>query len=156
MFTRRHTQLTIEDGSTLSMRVPAGEGDFNADNFAEGNAEALRLLDRGGYLGHVKGDDLQQTGSFNLYLPAEAMTSTLRTQIMDAVNKTGAWTAAVSLNPVTQGVWLCRMIVRWDDGHGNTASMTFPRCRLTATITEGSPTWTMQINFTNDGAPVRT
>lgn len=156
MFTRRHTQLTIEDGGTLSMRVPAGEGDFTVDNLQEGNAEALRLLARGVYLTHVKGDDVEQAGSFNIYLPAEAMTSTVRTQIMDAVRKTGAWAAAVSLNPGNQDVWLCRLIIRWDDGHGNIASVTLPKCRLNVSLTEGSPTWTMQVSFTNNGAPIFT
>ena len=155
-FTYRHLTVTFLDGAALTMVAPGGPGDVSIDGLEEGNSEAVAVRERGSFVGMIEGDDIEQSFSVTVNVPAQTLTSGAQNRILDVVNKTGAWAAATTVDPFA-AKWAVKVQLDFDDGAGNTGQMVLPCARLSASFSEsaGEPS-TFSISGTNYQIPTRT
>jgi hypothetical protein len=152
-WTRRHVTVEITDsGGTYSVIVPSGEGDVSIDGFEEGNATAVVILNRGGFEGFVEGDDVTQAFSVTCRIPKQALSSTRRQSIFDAIYQTGSWANAITCDPLAEK-WAHKVVIRMAAAGAESEVILLPCVRSTVSIADGE-VMTLSLSGTNYKAPL--
>jgi hypothetical protein len=133
----RNGTLVIKDGTgtPLSMTAVYEDGDLGFDI---DKAARIVVRDRGVIVGAIKGDDPVQSGSFTVDM-LEFLNTGAAT-IIDVIEKTGAWAAAISTGGNAYE-FFTHTLEFTDEGtdFGDTADakITFAKCILTWGFKEG-------------------
>lgn len=138
----RDGTILIEDGTgtPISLTVQYEAGDFSISGLNESNTEATTYLDRG-ELGSVrKTSRTFPTFSFTAHMTdlSDATNKTL----WDAVNKTGAFSAAVSTGGTASDVYMLKVTFTVEGTNfGDSADhvMVLNNCHLALDFSEGDP-----------------
>lgn len=138
----RDGTILIEDGTAtpISLTVQYEAGDFSISGLNESNTEATTYLDRG-ELGSVrKTSRTFPTFSFTAHMTdlSDATNKTL----WDAVNKTGAFAAAVSTGGTASDVYMLKVTFTCEGTNfGDSADhvMVLNNCHLALDFSEGDP-----------------
>jgi len=127
----------------------------SAVSIGASNAEwhdAQPTYDREVFDGFAPGRDLAQECSVTVEQKNEAITSAVAARIDDFIHKRNFFSGASSVDPT---VWCFEVVYTWDDGT-TTTTETHPYCRGARTFSEGMPTNTFGISYTNYQAPTFT
>lgn len=141
-FVPKDGTLSIEDatGAPIVLTVQYEDGDFQASGWMEDHWEAVEFRDRGEIYEIRKTQEVPVEFSFSAH--ATDMADNTEKTIMDAVMKTGAFSAGVSTWGANADVWTVQ--VTWtgeqtDYGSGADSTIVFAYCHLTAAFAEGEP-----------------
>lgn len=151
-FNRRNATVRFEDANGLGVPVGPGPGDLTVDGWTAENTDAIRVLDRGVYDGHVLTDDLEQTCSVSIEQRDEALTSAVAARLLDFLLRRGTFANAVSTGP-DQDVWTFKVIYTMTKG-AVTSGFELPVCRANAAFAEAVEANAWTVSLTNNGAPV--
>ena len=156
-FNSRSTTITHEDGTTptpLSITAGPGPGDFTFGNTNAENTEKIRVDDRGQYDCHIEGNDLEQEWSLTIGLRNQTLTEGAADRITDWYEKTGNFSAAVSVN-ANPDVWAfvtkITMVLS-----GVTTLFTLPNCLGNYSFAEAMEGSTLAVSGVNNGKITRT
>jgi hypothetical protein len=134
--------ILIEDGTgtPLAVTVQFEAGDFSLSGLNQGNVEATTYLDRG-ELGSVrKTSRTFPTFTFSAHMTD--LSDATDKLIWDAVNKTGAFTAAVSTGGTASDVYMLKVTLTIEGTNfGDTADhvIIMNNCHLAIDFAEGDP-----------------
>jgi len=125
------------------------EGDFSLSGLEEGGYQTELVANRGAWYERVKTTEKEYSGSITLHMDGDFTDATTK-QVLDAVLKTGAFSAGVTdeAGGVTWTGEMAWTITR--NSVVNTA--TLPQCRLSADLSESFPVNSITINFTCPGS----
>ena len=138
----RDGTILIEDGTgtPLAVTVQFEAGDFSLSGLNQGNVEATTYLDRG-ELGSVrKTSRTFPTFSFSAHMTD--LSDATDKLLWDAVNKTGAFSAAVSTGGTASDVYMLKVTFTVEGTNfGDSADhvMILNNCRLSLDLSEGDP-----------------
>lgn len=147
----RDGTILIEDGTTptpISITVQYEAGDFSITGLNQSNTEATTYLDRG-ELGSVrKTSRTFPTFSFSAHMTD--LSDATDKLLWDAVNKTGAFSSAISTGSTASDVFMLKVTLtvegsNFGDSADHTLLMT--NCHLSIDFAEGDPN-TFTINGT--------
>lgn len=147
VITRKHGAVAMKDatGTPISASLSPSMGDFSYSGAESGNAEAIAIYNRGEYYGLVEGDDKTITGSITVIHDGDLTDATNKLAI-DAVMKTGAFSAGVSTDPGLV-VWTTDIVLTSTRG-GVVHTHTLTTCRCTYDYSEANDGNKIVINFT--------
>ena len=146
--------ILIEDGTgtPLAVTVQYESGDFSISGLNQSNTEATTYLDRG-ELGSVrKTSRTFPTFSFSAHMTD--LSDATDKLLYDAVNKTGAFSAAVSTGGTASDVYMLKVTLTIEGTNfGDSADhvMIMNNCHLSLDFSEGDPN-SFQLNGTIYGA----
>lgn len=145
--TRKHGAVSMRtaDGTPIAASLSPSLGDFSYSGAEEGNAEAIAIYNRGSFLELVEGDDKTITGSITVIHDGDLTDATNKLAI-DAVMKTGAFSAGVSTDPGLV-VWTTDIVLTSTRG-GVVHTHTLTTCRCTYDYSEANDGNKIVINFT--------
>lgn len=138
----RDGTILIEDGTgtPLAVTVQYEAGDFSITGLNQGNTEATTYLDRG-ELGTVrKTSRTFPTFSFSAHMTD--LSDNTDKLLYDAVNKTGAFAAAVSTGGTASDVYMLKVTLTIEGTNfGDSADhvMILNNCHLSIDFAEGDP-----------------
>jgi hypothetical protein len=150
----RDGTILIEDGTgtPLAVTVQWEAGDFSITSLNQGNVDATTYLDRG-ELGSVrKTSRTFPTFSFSAHMTD--LSDATDKLLYDAVNKTGAFSAAVSTGGTASDVYMLKVTLTIEGTNfGDSADhiMIMNNCHLSIDFAEGDPN-SFTINGTVYGA----
>lgn len=156
-FNSRTTIVTHEDATPvtpLSITAGPGPGDFSFGDTNAENTEKLRVTDRGIYDCHIEGDDLEQEWSLTIGLKSQTLTEAAADRITDWYQKTGNFSAAISVNP-NPDVWAFITKVTMVLG-GVTTLWTLPNCLGNFSFAEAMEGHTLAVSGVSNGEITRT
>jgi hypothetical protein len=138
----RDGTILIEDGTgtPLAVTVQFEAGDFSISGLNQGNVEATTYLDRG-ELGSVrKTSRTFPTFSFSAHMTD--LSDATDKLLYDAVNKTGAFSAALSTGSIASDVYMLKVTFTVEGTNfGDSADhvMVLNNCHLSLDLSEGDP-----------------
>jgi hypothetical protein len=138
----RDGTILIEDGTgtPLAVTVQFEAGDFSISGLNQGNVEATTYLDRG-ELGSVrKTSRTFPTFSFSAHMTD--LSDATDKLIWDAVNKTGAFSAALSTGSIASDVYMLKVTLTIEGTNfGDSADhvIVMNNCHLAIDFAEGDP-----------------
>jgi len=139
----RDGTILIEDGTTptpLSVTVQYEAGDFSVSGLNQGNTEATTYLDRG-ELGSVrKTSRTFPTFSFSAHMTD--LSDATDKQLWDAVNKTGAFSSAISTGGSASDVYMLKVTLTVEGtnfGDATDHTIVMNNCHLAIDFAEGDP-----------------
>ena len=150
----RDGTILIEDGTgtPLAVTVQYEAGDFSITGLNQSNTEATTYLDRG-ELGSVrKTSRTFPTFSFSAHMTD--LSDATDKLLYDAVNKTGAFSAAVSTGGTASDVYMLKVTLTIEGSNfGDSADhvMIMNNCHLSLDFSEGDPN-SFSLNGTIYGA----
>lgn len=155
-FTNRQGSIEFIDGTpTTFFSCGTNDlGDASVGNIQQAAADAIALINRGGYKGRVKGADAPISFSFTYRPPIETFTKSDADRILDAVMGTGHLSSLVSTNPIATGPKEFSVKLSYTDGT-TTASITLTHCYLIASIDESGDSLVVKIEVESYGTPTR-
>lgn len=144
--THRHVTLTLKDatGTPITVEVGPGPGDLKLSGMQEAWKEAVKVLDRGGFMELVYGDDLEVTFTVTVYHAGDL---TVTGSVHDALNKTGDFASGVSTETNGAQAWTLDLVVSIVLG-GVTNTYTLSKCRLAWDYAEAKDANTISISGT--------
>lgn len=152
-YVKRQGTVDILDGAGASIAVITDVGDFSVSGASEGGADAIAVLNRSAYAGHVKGDDTEHSGSFSFRQVIETATSGGASRPWDVFMQTGSHAAETTDNPIATGPWTGRIKYTLTDG-ATIASWTYGNVRFgSIDLDESGDTVITTVNFTCYGEP---
>ena len=152
-FNSRTTTITHKDAGALSITAGPGPGDFTFGNTNSENTEKLRVDDRGAYDCHIQGSDLEQEWSVSIGLVNQTLTEAASDRITDWHEKSGNFSAAVSVN-ANADVWAFITEVTMVLG-GVTTLFTLPNCLGNYSFAEAMEGHTLAVSGVNNGKITR-
>lgn len=139
----RDGTIVINDGTSptpLTLTVQFETGDFSISGLNQGNYEITKYLDRGD-LGSVRKTARSfPTGSFSANM-TDLSDGTDRL-LWDAVNKTGAWSSAVSTLGANADVFALQIVLSVEGtnfGDSTDHTLTLNNCHCSISFAEGDP-----------------
>ena len=147
----RDGTIVINDGTSptpLTLTVQFEAGDFSISGLNQGNYEITKYLDRGD-LGSIRKTNRSfPTGSFTAHM-TDLSDGTDRL-LWDAVNKTGAWSSAVSTLGSYADVFALQLVLTVEGSNfGATETdhvLTLNNCHCSIDFAEGDPN-SFTLNF---------
>jgi hypothetical protein len=138
---RRDGKITLKDGTgtPVTLEVAYEEGNFSFD---QTKSDRIVIRDRGTIGSVRRGDDQPITGSFTIYM--RQFTSSSAGSVLDFINKTGSYSANVSVSSaVSTDEYAINIEFEVDgtavgDSDGDTTA-TFDTCICLAAFSEGDP-----------------
>lgn len=132
--------LASGGGSPVTLTVQYENGDFSLSGVNQSNTEITKYLDRGA-LGSVRHTSRSfPTGQFSAHL-TEISDATNQT-LWDAVNKTGAFSAATSTLGANADVWTLNITLSIEGttlGEASDHTIVLNDCRCSIDVAEGDP-----------------
>lgn len=151
----RDGTIVINDGTSptpLTLTVQFEAGDFSISGLNQGNYEITKYLDRGD-LGSIRKTNRSfPTGSFTAHM-TDLSDGTDRL-LWDAVNKTGAWSSAVSTLGANADVFALQIVLSVEGtnfGDSTDHTLTLANCHCSIDFAEGDPN-SFTLNFEVLGA----
>lgn len=97
VYTSRHTTVVLSDdtGTPITVTAGPGPGDLSITGLSEADTAATKILDRGSYQELVYGDDNEVSFSLSIYHDGDLT----GTSVLDAIRKTGNFSAGVTVDP---------------------------------------------------------
>ena len=141
-WTRRHIVVELLDATGAHRQVvPSGEGDVSIGNLNAGtqhgaNREAVPVYNPGRFEGMIEGDDSTNEFSVTCRIPRTALTPTTRSSIVSCLTYKGAWSDAVTADPLGE-VNCHRVLLRLSNASAETTLILLPNARITGTFTDG-------------------
>lgn len=132
--------LASGGGSPITLTVQYENGDFSLTGSNQGNYEITKYLDRGEFGSARKTARSFPTGSFSAHL-TELSDGTNLT-LWDAVNRTGAFAAAVSTLGANADVYTLNIVLTIEGtqfGDATDHVLTMNDCRCSIDVSEGDP-----------------
>ena len=132
--------LASGGGSPITLTVQYENGDFSLTGSNQGNYDITKYLDRGD-LGSVRKTARSfPTGSFSAHLTELSDATNLT--LWDAVNRTGAFAAAVSTLGANADVYTLNIVLTIEGtqfGDATDHILTLNDCRCSIDVSEGDP-----------------
>jgi len=132
--------LASGGGSPITLTVQYESGDFSLTGSNQGNYDITKYLDRGD-LGSVRKTARSfPTGSFSAHLTELSDATNLT--LWDAVNRTGAFAAAVSTLGANADVYTLNIVLTIEGtqfGDATDHVLTLNDCRCSIDVSEGDP-----------------
>ncbi len=132
--------LASGGGSPITLTVQYENGDFSLTGSNQGNYDITKYLDRGD-LGSVRKTARSfPTGSFSAHLTELSDATNLT--LWDAVNRTGAFAAAVSTLGANADVYTLNIVLTIEGtqfGDATDHVLTLNDCRCSIDVSEGDP-----------------
>lgn len=154
-FTNRQGSIEFIDGTpTTYFSCGTNDlGDASIGNLQQAAADAIALINRGGYKGRVKGADAPISFSFSYRPPIETFTKSDADRILDVIMWSGNQASGlVSTNPISTGPKTCSIKLAYTDG-AITASITLTHCHTVASIDESGDSLIVKIEVESYGTP---
>lgn len=139
--TGRDGMLTIKDATAvtpISVTVTYEDGDFQIGGIVQSAKDVVEFRDRGDIYAVRETD--QRVHEFSFSCTLTALTDAAATHILDAIRKTGMFSAGVSTwGTATADPWMLTLIwaVEGTDRGGSDQTLTLTYCRVEADIAEG-------------------
>ena len=145
----RLTSVRVEDAAGTSYTLEPTDGDFSAGAENDNNREKQAVRNRGAFDCLVPGDDIVQELSMTIQMKNEVLTSAAAARITDWFKKQGFFSSLTSVDPQE---WAFKVIVTYNDGTTSTTK-TYPYCTGMISLSEGNPSNTFSLSFTNYQQP---
>lgn len=125
-YTSRQLSVVFKDGAGTpnTMTVGPGQGTFALGAMRQGNADVVRVLDRGQHSGFVVTDDLAQDWSIEIELLNQSLVHAAQKRIVDWMQKSNFFSTNTSLDTT---IWAWAIVVTMNDGT-TTSTITLPLC----------------------------
>jgi hypothetical protein len=145
-FTKQHASVAFQDGSALSITFD-DVGDWTLDGIQEAQKGTAAILHRGAFKSYVYTDQVQVTGSFSFTVKAEDFSNPSNARALDAIRKTGTWSAATTTNPGGFGPFTGKLVYT-ATANGQTGTLEVDYARLSVSINESGDALTGSVSFT--------
>ena len=128
-FNAAHLTLTVRDGSGKSQSLGPGTGTVTIPGLSgNGGAEIIDIRDRMDHYAGIPGQKKTYEFSTQVIVPAGSLALNA---VLSAIQRTGTWASAVSLETATEA-YMLRLDLLLADTLGNTATMVLGKCSLQA------------------------
>lgn len=146
--TRTHRDVTVTlldaTATPITVEVGPGPGDLKMSGMNEADKEAVKVLDRGGFMELVYGDDVEVSFSITVY---HAGGLSAAGAVHAALDKAGDFASGVSTETNGTDVWCLNMKVVIVKG-GVTNTFTLSKCRISWDYAESKDANTISLSGT--------